>query len=207
MSSFAHLHCSLFWTHTAHTQIEQHCIIISSLSSLVTTRDWPGHQRGLPRTVLTHDAVASAAAQLEGCVAEQRLHLNRGRAGLRNARSKADVSGATKAHYHRTSGWGSSRWWKRLGTKIDENTGETTEKEKQSIFLEGLVYVKWLHFCVDFHTFQLHISCSPSLGMWQTKVASPLSAFSFPLAAVLAAAFGAFFGKTLSSTSRIEVNF
>jgi len=42
--------------------------------------------------------------------------------------------------------------------------------------------------------------------MWQTNVASPLSAFSFPLAAVLAAAFGAFFGKTLSSTSRIEVN-
>ncbi len=42
---------------------------------------WPGHQRGLPRTVLTHDAVASAPAQLEGCVAEQRLHLKRGSAG------------------------------------------------------------------------------------------------------------------------------
>ena len=79
MSSFVHLHCSLFWTHTAPTRIEQHYMISSPLSSCSHHGHWPGHQRGLPRTVLTHDAIASAAAQLEGCVAEQRLHLNRGR--------------------------------------------------------------------------------------------------------------------------------
>lgn len=54
-------------------------MISSPLSSCSHHGHWPGHQRGLPRTVLTHDAVASAAAQLEGCVAEQRLHLNRGK--------------------------------------------------------------------------------------------------------------------------------
>ena len=85
---------------------------------------------------------------------------------------------------------------------IEEVTGN--RKRKKKIF--SWKGIKLLHVGVDFHTFQFRISC-PSLGMWQTKVASPLSAFSFPLAAVLAAAFGAFFGKMLSSTSRIEVNF
>ena len=151
MSPFVHLHCWLAWTSA-----------------------WSSPHRFDPRC----RSVGRGAARRLCCWAAASPEP---REGLRNARSKADVSGATKAHYHRTSGWGSWRLWGRLGTNSSYENIEVTENEKDNIFLENSVYVELLHVC-DVHAFQVsgcgrptsHRHCPPFPSPWQPFWPQPL---------------------------------